>query len=198
MSMTRHDFQSMFAHYESERRQFETAHSEWCSRKAAKTAETQFFRTWAIILSCLFIIAFFLFGQKANLSRIAGLFFWASVLFTYGEKWDAWRNRKRRERFNRNNPEPIFRLERPVWIDDDNDVHEAFNFSWHEEVLSPRMVLGVEETASLDEVKRAYRGRIKQCHPDKFAQLGAEVRQVAEEHAKALNIAYASVLAEGS
>ena len=33
-------------------------------------------------------------------------------------------------------------------------------------VTDPRKVLGVSETASQDEIKRAYRRKAKECHPD--------------------------------
>ncbi|HEX4349034.1 MAG TPA: J domain-containing protein [Verrucomicrobiae bacterium] len=52
-------------------------------------------------------------------------------------------------------------------------------------------LLGIQPTASFTEIKSAYRQRIKQCHPDKFASRGPEFRQLAEERAKALNEAYA-------
>jgi hypothetical protein len=52
-------------------------------------------------------------------------------------------------------------------------------------------LLGVKPLASFVEIKSAYRKRIKQCHPDKFAARGPEFRQLAEERAKALNEAYA-------
>jgi hypothetical protein len=57
-------------------------------------------------------------------------------------------------------------------------------------------LLGVKPTASFVEIKSAYRNRIKQCHPDKFAARGAEFRQLAEERAKALNEAYAILSAK--
>jgi len=51
-------------------------------------------------------------------------------------------------------------------------------------------LLGVEPAASLDEIKSAYRNRIKQCHPDKFVGRGEDFRKLAEERAKSLNEAY--------
>lgn len=51
-------------------------------------------------------------------------------------------------------------------------------------------LLGVKPTATMAEIKSAYRSRIKLCHPDKLAGRGAELRQLAEERAKALNGAY--------
>lgn len=54
---------------------------------------------------------------------------------------------------------------------------------WHE-------VLGVNPRASVPEITKAYRSLVSQYHPDKVAQLGAEIRHVAEEKTKQLNAAY--------
>src|SRR5262249_52082306 len=63
---------------------------------------------------------------------------------------------------------------------------------------SPYFVLGVTERATLEQIKTAYRKKIKECHPDKFARLGDEWRKMAEEKAKLLNIAYETIMAERS
>ena len=52
----------------------------------------------------------------------------------------------------------------------------------------PFDVLGLEPTASAEEVRAAYRRLVKQCHPDKFVD--ARARQRAEEKMIALNLAY--------
>jgi hypothetical protein len=62
--------------------------------------------------------------------------------------------------------------------------------------LEPYELLGIKPTASLEEIKAAYRSRIKQCHPDKFVGRGAEFRQLAEEQAKSINAAYKILLAK--
>ncbi len=56
--------------------------------------------------------------------------------------------------------------------------------------LSPREILGVSATASVAEIKSAYRNRMKECHPDRFANMDEQSRQLAEEWTKALNAAY--------
>ncbi len=64
------------------------------------------------------------------------------------------------------------------------------------ENLEQYELLGLKPTASLEEIKTAYRSRIKQCHPDKFVGRGAEFRQLAEERAKSINAAYKILLAK--
>jgi DnaJ-domain-containing protein 1 len=51
-------------------------------------------------------------------------------------------------------------------------------------------VLGVKPQASLEEVKAAYRTRIKQYHPDRVAGLGEEIIQLAKDRSRRLNEAY--------
>lgn len=62
--------------------------------------------------------------------------------------------------------------------------------------LSPREILGVTDTASLAEIKMAYRNRVKECHPDRFPNLDERSRKLAEEWTKALNVAYAELVTE--
>lgn len=64
------------------------------------------------------------------------------------------------------------------------------------ENLDPYALLDVSSSASLDEIKIAYRNCIKQCHPDKFVGRSKEFRQLAEERAKAINAAYETLLAK--
>lgn len=65
-----------------------------------------------------------------------------------------------------------------------------------EEVPGPHKVLGVSRSASLAEIKAAYRKQIKQCHPDRFATLNKDWQQMAEQRAKIVNEAYAVLVAE--
>jgi hypothetical protein len=56
-------------------------------------------------------------------------------------------------------------------------------------------VLGVSGRATASEIKAAYRQRMKECHPDRFAGMGEEMLRLAEEQAKTLNAAYADLTA---
>jgi hypothetical protein len=63
-----------------------------------------------------------------------------------------------------------------------------------EELTGPHKILGVPRSASLAEIKAAYRKQIKQCHPDRFATLNKDWQQLAEQRAKAVNAAYATLM----
>ncbi len=64
------------------------------------------------------------------------------------------------------------------------------------EKLSPHEILGISANATLVEIKMAYRNRIKDCHPDRFANMDQTSRERAEKWSKALNAAYATLVAE--
>lgn len=51
-------------------------------------------------------------------------------------------------------------------------------------------VLGVTRTSSMEEIQTAYKSLIRQYHPDKVASLGEELRNLAEQKSKAINVAY--------
>lgn len=55
-------------------------------------------------------------------------------------------------------------------------------------------ILRVPATASLDEIKLAYRRRIGEYHPDKTSGLGDELKVLAEEKSKLINTAYEEAL----
>ena len=52
-------------------------------------------------------------------------------------------------------------------------------------------ILGLEPSATADEIKKAYRNLSKKYHPDMVASLGEEFRRAAEEKMKEINEAYA-------
>ena len=61
------------------------------------------------------------------------------------------------------------------------------------ETDSAYKILGIEPTATDDEVKRAYREMAKKNHPDLVSNLGEEVRQAAEKKFQEVNAAYEAI-----
>jgi hypothetical protein len=61
------------------------------------------------------------------------------------------------------------------------------------EKLSAYEILGLSPSASLVEIKTAYRKRVKECHPDLFAGMDQQAKALAERWTKALNAAYATL-----
>ncbi len=51
-------------------------------------------------------------------------------------------------------------------------------------------ILEVSEGASQEEIVAAYKRKIRRYHPDKVAQMGAEIRELAERKSKQINAAY--------
>jgi DnaJ like chaperone protein len=51
-------------------------------------------------------------------------------------------------------------------------------------------ILNLSRTATKEQIRNAYRSAIKQYHPDNFAGLSPEFRELAEEKSKQINLAY--------
>ena len=60
-------------------------------------------------------------------------------------------------------------------------------------IMTPYEVLQVSATASQEEIAAAYKRMAQLYHPDKVASLGPELREVAEQKMKEINIAYAAL-----
>jgi hypothetical protein len=55
-------------------------------------------------------------------------------------------------------------------------------------------VLGTDPSSTNEQVRRAYRERIAEYHPDKVASLGVELRTLAEGKSKEINEAYQRIM----
>lgn len=51
-------------------------------------------------------------------------------------------------------------------------------------------VLGIDLTASLEEIRLAYKKKISMYHPDKVSNLGPEFNEIAQRKSKEINAAY--------
>lgn len=51
-------------------------------------------------------------------------------------------------------------------------------------------VLGINKNSSVDEIKAAYKKKIKEYHPDRLAGLGSELQQLAHQKSLEINSAY--------
>lgn len=58
-------------------------------------------------------------------------------------------------------------------------------------------ILEIERSATPDEIKKAYKKKISECHPDKTGHLSPTLRRLAEEESKKINIAYDTLKANG-
>ena len=74
-----------------------------------------------------------------------------------------------------------------------NSDFQSVKAMFVKETDSAYKILGIEPTATDEEVKKAYRDMAKKNHPDLVSNLGEEVRQAAEKKFQEVNAAYESI-----
>jgi len=79
-------------------------------------------------------------------------------------------------------------------INDFNSIQAMFV----RDTLSDYKILGINKTATDNDIKKAFRTMATKYHPDKVGHLGDELRVLAEEKFKAVNDAYQSIKKERS
>lgn len=57
-------------------------------------------------------------------------------------------------------------------------------------VADPYAILGIDSSASDDDLEQAYRRRISEYHPDRVANAAEEIRELAGQRAREINVAY--------
>ncbi len=79
-------------------------------------------------------------------------------------------------------------------INDFNSIQAMFV----RDTLSDYKILGINKTATDNDIKKAFRAMATKYHPDKVGHLGDELRVLAEEKFKAVNDAYQNIKKERS
>ncbi len=65
----------------------------------------------------------------------------------------------------------------------------------NDEAADPFELLGVSPCAPFEQVRAAWRARLAEYHPDKYAQAGSKIRTLAADESRRLNAAYARIAA---
>ncbi len=81
-------------------------------------------------------------------------------------------------------------------IDIDNVTYTSIKAMFEEETDSAYKVLGIEKSATDAEVKKAYRAKAVEYHPDKVSNLGEDIQKSAKEKFQKLNQAYEKIKKE--
>ena len=71
--------------------------------------------------------------------------------------------------------------------------YESIKATFAKDKGAPYRILEIDESASEDEVKKAFRKMATKYHPDKVSHLGKEMQDLAEEKFKAVNDAYQQI-----
>jgi DnaJ like chaperone protein len=71
--------------------------------------------------------------------------------------------------------------------------YESVKNMFYRDVNSDYKILGIESTATLEEIKKAYRQMAIRYHPDKVAQLGEEYQKGAKEKFQKIQEAYENI-----
>ena len=94
------------------------------------------------------------------------------------------------EEFASTNPDRLLHEDEQIdtpYAEDAPSIEPAYNDSWF-------AILGLSPTATIDEVKEAYKTKIKQTHPDRLQGMAATIQKLAEAETKKLNAAYEEAL----
>ncbi len=62
------------------------------------------------------------------------------------------------------------------------------------EQKDPHVILGVKRDTPTDEVKKRYREKLLEYHPDRVQHLGREIQELAEKRTRDINDAYQAIL----
>jgi DnaJ like chaperone protein len=77
----------------------------------------------------------------------------------------------------------------------ENNQNESANNKTNSEMSFDEAcnVLGINTKSSIDEIKIAYKTKVKEYHPDKVSSLGEELQILAQQKTKQINSAYNTI-----
>lgn len=75
----------------------------------------------------------------------------------------------------------------------DQTTFTSIKSMYYDDLDSAYRVLGVDKSASDEEIKKAYRKMAIENHPDKVGHLGEDIRKAAEEKFTQINVAYEKI-----
>ena len=82
------------------------------------------------------------------------------------------------------------------YLNINNNDFNSIQAMFFKDTLSDYKILGLESSATDNEVRKTYRKMAAKYHPDKVAHLGEDLKNLAEEKFKALNDAYQNIKKE--
>lgn len=75
----------------------------------------------------------------------------------------------------------------------DRGAFNSVKSMYYDDLESAYLILGISNTATDEEVKKAYRKIAIENHPDKVGHLGEDIRKAAEEKFTQINVAYEKI-----
>lgn len=82
------------------------------------------------------------------------------------------------------------------YLNVNNNDFNSIQAMFFKDTLSDYKILGLDSSATDNEVKKTYRKMAAKYHPDKVAHLGEDLKNLAEEKFKSLNDAYQNIKKE--
>jgi hypothetical protein len=147
--------------------------------------------------SCVIAIAWVMPTEAPLPQTIYSSMFLASLATAIPLVWIAskgvWKNipyRKSADAESENRTAEFLAAEEVIYFDAEDNADELDDESQDEDrtgFQSPYAVLGVEPTASRDEITAAYRKLVRQYHPDFLQERGDELKQLADRKMKEIN-----------